>query len=96
MSVAHIEYPETLEPGTSRVRQGGLLDLRMGTVDRMNKCETCNGNMTDCPGHFGHLELAKPMFHIGFIGTVMKVLKCVCFHCSKLLTDTVRLMMVKH
>eukprot|EP00027_Filamoeba_sp_ATCC50430_P000934 CAMPEP_0168554826 /NCGR_PEP_ID=MMETSP0413-20121227/7995_1 /TAXON_ID=136452 /ORGANISM="Filamoeba nolandi, Strain NC-AS-23-1" /LENGTH=1668 /DNA_ID=CAMNT_0008585609 /DNA_START=242 /DNA_END=5249 /DNA_ORIENTATION=- len=44
--------------------------------------------MSECPGHFGHLELARPVFHIGFINVVMKVLKCVCFHCSKLLTDT--------
>ena len=26
--------------------------------------------LAECPGHFGHLELAKPMFHIGFLKTV--------------------------
>ena len=89
MSVCHVEFPETLEPGTAKPKAGGLLDLRMGTTDRMNRCETCNGNLNECPGHFGHIELAKPMFHIGFITTVMKILKCVCFHCSKVLSDTV-------
>lgn len=47
------------------------------------------GNMTECPGHFGHIELAKPVFHVGFISKIMKVLRCVCFFCSKLLVDSV-------
>ena len=65
------------------------MDPRMGTIDKTMKCQTCAGSMAECPGHFGHIELAKPMFHIGFIGAMMKILKCVCFHCSKVLTDTV-------
>lgn len=48
-----------------------------------------SGNMTECPGHFGHIELAKPVFHVGFITKIMKVLRCVCFFCSKLLVDSV-------
>lgn len=48
------------------------------------------GNMTECPGHFGHIELAKPVFHVGFVTKIMKVLRCVCFFCSKLLVDAVR------
>lgn len=35
----------------------------MGTTDREYKCRTCGEDMTDCPGHFGHLELAKPVRH---------------------------------
>eukprot|EP00061_Rhincodon_typus_P018568 g47789.t1 len=46
------------------------------------------GNMTECPGHFGHIELAKPVFHVGFLTKTMKVLRCVCFFCSKLLVDS--------
>lgn len=87
MSVAKIEYPETYENG--RPKTGGLVDPRMGTIDKTMKCQTCAGSMAECPGHFGHIELAKPMFSIGFLNSVMKILKCVCFHCSKLLTDTV-------
>lgn len=49
----------------------------------------CLGNMTECPGHFGHIELAKPVFHVGFVTKIMKVLRCVCFFCSKLLVDAV-------
>jgi DNA-directed RNA polymerase II subunit RPB1 len=63
MSVAKIEYPEHRE--NDRVKPGGLLDARMGTVDRNFKCQTCGENMTDCPGHFGHIELSKPVYHAG-------------------------------
>jgi DNA-directed RNA polymerase II subunit RPB1 len=65
MSVAKIEHYETME--NDRPKQGGLLDPRMGTVDRNFKCQTCGESMTDCPGHFGHIELCKPVFHAGFL-----------------------------
>lgn len=66
------------------------MDPRQGVVDRMAKCQTCAGNMTTCPGHFGHIELAKPVFHIGFLTKTIKMLRCVCFYCSKLLIDPVK------
>ena len=65
------------------------MDPRQGTIDRMSRCQTCAGNMTECPGHFGHIELAKPVFHIGFITNIVKLLRCVCFYCSKLKVDLV-------
>ncbi|KAJ3202482.1 DNA-directed RNA polymerase II subunit rpb1 [Entophlyctis luteolus] len=80
----------------SKIKPGGLLDSRMGTVDRNFKCQTCNENMTDCPGHFGHIELAKPVFHpegcpfkknAGYLAMIKKILECVCVNCGKLKTD---------
>lgn len=53
-----------------------------------------SGNMTECPGHFGHIDLAKPVFHVGFISKIMKVLRCVCFFCSKLLVDSVSILSI--
>jgi len=55
------------------------------------RCQTCAGNMTDCPGHFGHVELAKPVFHVGFLVKTVKILRCVCFYCSRLLVEKVSL-----
>lgn len=52
-------------------------------------CALIPGNMTECPGHFGHIELAKPVFHVGFLTKTIKVLRCVCFYCSKLLVSPV-------
>ncbi|KAI4468651.1 dna-directed rna polymerase [Holotrichia oblita] len=56
-----IRFPETMEAG--RPKLGGLMDPRQGVIDRNSRCQTCAGNMTECPGHFGHIDLAKPVFH---------------------------------
>ena len=37
------------------------------------------------PGYFGHIELARPLFYIQFLTIIMKLLRCVCCKCSKLL-----------
>jgi DNA-directed RNA polymerase II subunit RPB1 len=50
---------------------------------------TCRGGQVDCPGHFGHIELARPVFHVGLIDYVRKLLKIFCFHCSKMLLTNV-------
>ncbi|CAH1982162.1 unnamed protein product [Acanthoscelides obtectus] len=80
-----IRFPETMEAG--RPKLCGLMDPRQGVIDRNSRCQTCAGNMTECPGHFGHIDLAKPVFHIGFITKTIKILRCVCFFCSKLLVS---------
>lgn len=66
---------------------GGLFDPRMGVVDHNKICPTCEQKNKFCPGHFGHIELAKPLFYIQFFDIVKKLMKCVCFKCSKLLLD---------
>jgi hypothetical protein len=87
-SVAKIDTSTTYEKG--RPKAGGLSDLRLGTMDRAFKCATDGANVQDCPGYFGHVELAKPMFHVGFITTIIKILRCVSYHCSKILVDKAR------
>ena len=79
----------------NRPNYGGVNDPRMGTVDKKaGRCRTCDceytgssTKMNDCPGHFGHIELARPVYHVGYIDTVVKLLRCVCFHCSRLMID---------
>ena len=87
-SVVKVEVSQTYEKG--KPKPGGLSDLKMGTLDRNLKCETDGAGVQDSPGYFGHIELAKPMFHIGFVTNVVKVLRCVSFHSSKLLCGPVR------
>jgi hypothetical protein len=64
-SVAKIEHPEVMDETTHKPKLGGLMDPRMGTIDRNFKCQTCGEGMSECPGHFGHIELARPVFHPG-------------------------------
>ncbi|GMI36945.1 hypothetical protein TrCOL_g7026 [Triparma columacea] len=49
------------------------------------------GNLQDisCPGYFGHVELACPVYHQGFIDMVLKSLRCVCYHCSSLVVGDI-------
>lgn len=80
-----IQYAEIYDSGNPK--EGGLMDPRQGVIDRTSRCKTCGGNLSECCGHFGHLELAKPVYHVGFIPKTIKVLRCVCFYCSKLLVS---------
>ncbi|KAG6853308.1 DNA-directed RNA polymerase II subunit rpb1 [Blastosporella zonata] len=89
VSVAKIEHPEVMDETTHKPKQGGLMDPRMGTIDRNFKCQTCGEGMSECPGHFGHIELARPVFHPGFIVKVKKILESICVNCGKLKADIV-------
>ena len=67
---------------------GGLFDPRMGVLDHGKICPTDGLDNRFCPGYFGHIELARPVFHIQFLPIVMKIIKGICIRCSKLLIDT--------
>ena len=58
----------------------------MGVIDG-KICPTDGMDNRFCPGYFGHIELAKPVFHIQYLALILKILKCVCFRCSKLLIN---------
>ena len=38
-----------------------LYDLRMGTIEKGLKCETCSMDYIKCKGHFGHIALPVPV-----------------------------------
>lgn len=40
--------------------------------------------MQECPGHFGVIKLATPVYHYGFMGKVKKILETVCHNCGKI------------
>lgn len=83
MSVAEIKYEKTYENGIPKAE--GIVDRRLGANGPSFPCITCGGDDKGCPGHFGHIELSKPMYNIGFMNTTLKVLRCVCYYCSRIL-----------
>ncbi|KAF2470997.1 beta and beta-prime subunits of DNA dependent RNA-polymerase [Lindgomyces ingoldianus] len=87
MSVVHILYPETMDEQKQQPRLQGLNDPKLGTIDRMYTCATCKEDIQVCPGHFGHIELAVPVFHVGFIVKIKKILETVCHNCGLILAD---------
>ena len=84
-SVVEVVKHDTYEKNIPVIK--GLFDPRMGVTDTGKTCKTCGQKNIDCPGHFGHINLSKPVYHYHFINTLVKTLKCVCFKCSKLLVD---------
>ena len=70
----------------------GLMDLHMGVIEPGLKCATCGGKVDECPGHFGHIELAMPVVHVGFIKEIKTLLDSTCKSCGriKLTEDEIR------
>jgi len=66
---------------------GGLFDPRMGVLEPGLICPTDGFTYIDTPGYFGHIELARPVFFIQHIKEIMKICKCVCYKCSKILIN---------
>lgn len=52
---------------------GGVNDPRLGDIHDKSD-----------PGYFGHIELARPVYHYGFLDIILKALRCACFHCSRI------------
>ena len=84
-SVAEILSTDTYV-GTEAVKNG-LFDPRMGVIDNNKICSTCEQKNTFCPNHFGHINMAVPVFYVQFFEYVRKILKCVCWRCSKIMLD---------
>jgi DNA-directed RNA polymerase III subunit RPC1 len=73
--------------GDAQPYSGGPLDPRLGTSEKSQMCESCNRNMTDCPGHFGNLKLALPVFHVGYFKHTVAILQVVCKECARVLLN---------
>ena len=82
-SVAHITSRDTYSNNKPII--GGLFDPRMGVLEPGLICPTDGHNYIKTPGYFGHIELAKPVFYIQYLNTIIKILRSVCFKCSKIL-----------
>ncbi|OVA18215.1 RNA polymerase [Macleaya cordata] len=67
-------------------KPNALLDPRMGPANKSVKhCATCDGNFTECPGHFGYLNLVLPVFNVGYFSAILQILKCICKSCARIL-----------
>jgi len=64
--------------------EGGVMDPRLGVIEPGQKCETCGNTLATCPGHFGHLDLARPVIHIGFVKHIHDILRATCRKCGRL------------
>ncbi len=65
----------------------GIMDLHLGVISPGLRCKTCGHGMRDCPGHFGHIELTRPVMHPKFTEKIFPLLQCTCKECGKLLLN---------
>ncbi|SEO51234.1 DNA-directed RNA polymerase, subunit A' [Halogranum amylolyticum] len=62
----------------------GLMDPRLGVIDPGLECRTCGQHSGSCNGHFGHIELAAPVIHVGFTKLIRRLLRSTCRDCGRL------------
>jgi DNA-directed RNA polymerase subunit A' len=86
MSVAKLTVPDTYNEDGYPI-DGGLLDQRLGVIDPGLVCKTCGGRAKTCPGHFGHIELVRPVIHSEFAKVLRMLLNATCMTCHRILLD---------
>ncbi|NQZ84469.1 MAG: DNA-directed RNA polymerase subunit A' [Nanoarchaeales archaeon] len=65
--------------------EGGLMDLRMGVIEPGLGCKTCGQSYKNCEGHFGHLEIARPILNVNFVDDIYMTLRCTCQECYRIM-----------
>jgi len=84
MSARKIIWADTYDDDGFPYPQG-LMDLSLGVIDPDLRCKICDQKAGECPGHFGHIELAKPVIHVGYARLIRKLLRVTCRYCGRLL-----------
>jgi len=67
--------------------EGGLMDPRLGTIDPGLRCRTCSGSVGECQGHFGYLELTRPVVNVHYAKLIYNLLLLTCRKCGRILLD---------
>jgi DNA-directed RNA polymerase subunit A' len=95
MAVAKITKTELYDQEGYPI-EGGLMDPRLGTIDPGIRCRTCGGSIGECQGHFGYLELVKPVIHVHYTKIIFSLLKIFCKKCGRILLDDKEIEEVKN
>ena len=83
-SVVEVREADTYDEDGAPI-PSGLMDERLGTLEPRAKCKTCGNTAVRCPGHFGHIELATPIIHVGFVKYIHEFLNMFCKECGRIL-----------
>ncbi len=68
--------------------EGGVMDPKLGVIDPGLKCRTCGKSMGSCFGHFGYIELTKPVIHVMYAKLIYKILKMTCRSCGRVISTS--------
>ncbi len=84
LSATKIITPDTYDDDGFPIDMG-LMDTHLGVIEPGLRCKTCGGRVDQCSGHFGRIELAMPVIHVGYVKEIKKFLRSTCRECGKLL-----------
>lgn len=82
MSYATVDKIDGIEHGINK--QGSPYDLRLGSIVPHVNCSTCDGDYKTDPGHYGHIELVRPIYNSSLIGFVKGILNSICLSCYRI------------
>ncbi|MCX8158591.1 MAG: DNA-directed RNA polymerase subunit A' [Candidatus Diapherotrites archaeon] len=94
LSAIEIKNPETYDKDGYPM-EGGLMDPHLGVINPGLRCKTCGQKMKDCPGHFGHIELIRPVIHPEFSKKIEELLHATCKECGKIMITQDKLELYK-
>lgn len=63
---------------------GGPRDPHFGALEPGEICPVCGNTRNDCPGHFGKIDLARPVIHPHYSEFIRDVLQTTCRACGRL------------
>ncbi|MFQ6020482.1 MAG: DNA-directed RNA polymerase subunit A' [Candidatus Aenigmatarchaeota archaeon] len=66
----------------------GVMDPRLGVIDPGLRCRTCGKGMGECFGHFGYIELTRPVIHVLYAKLIHKILKMICKNCGRFISKS--------
>jgi len=84
MAKVTVIRPELYESDGSPV-MGGLRDPHFGAIEPGETCPVCGNRREACPGHFGKIDLARPVVlpHLG--EKIYRTLQATCRNCGRVL-----------
>ncbi|KAH3766657.1 RNA polymerase I, largest subunit [Pelomyxa schiedti] len=74
---------------------GGLYDPVLGPQDHSSPCATCGLLSRFCPGHYGHIELAEPLYNPILYMDLLYMLRSSCWHCKSLRATDAELLAIR-
>ncbi|MDO8647019.1 MAG: DNA-directed RNA polymerase subunit A' [Candidatus Diapherotrites archaeon] len=83
MSALEVKTPETYDKDGYPM-EGGLMDPHLGVINPGLRCKTCGQQMKTCPGHFGHLNLVRPVAHSEFSKKIEELMHATCQSCGRI------------
>lgn len=83
MSAIEIKSPETYDKDGFPM-ESGLMDNHLGVINPGLRCKTCGNTMKKCPGHFGHIELVRPVAHSEFGKKLEILMQGTCQSCGRI------------